>query len=355
MELDYKPDFEEARRRWDAFWEGEIIGRPCLHIVVPKDGREAPPWPPRLAGLKLGFRKAIEMYEAYASARTFMAEAIPYFVPTFGPDQFASFLGAKLNLSEESADTTWVDPFVEDWEAAMPLAISEENESWRRMQEYVEIAAEISEGRYLVSQLDLHSNMDALSAIRGPERLCMDLLDQPDVIDRAMAEVRPYHGRVYDRVYEKGRMQERGTIGGVPLYSRGEYAVIQCDFICMICPDMARRFVIPAVAEEAAHGDCCVFHYDGPAALVHFDDICGIGDIAVVQYVPGAGGGGHIDCLDLLKRFQAAGKGLQVNGAAEQVKAMHRELKPEKVLYIVTDVPTEAAGAELIRWFERNT
>jgi hypothetical protein len=197
--------------------------------------------------------------------------------------------------------------------------------------------------------------MDFLSAIRGRESLALDLMDCPETIQRAMAQVRPYFGIFYDAIYQAGQMRPRGTIGWTPFYCRGKFATIQCDFLCMISPAMARRFVIPALEEEAAHLDHCTFHYDGPGALHHFEDICGIPKTDVIQWVQGAGRGEHIHWVELLKRFQSRGKGLQVNGSADEVKLLHRELRPERVLYVVNGVKTEREGHDLIQWFQRNT
>ena len=35
--LELKPDFAEARRRWEAFWRHEIIDRPCCVVRAPLD------------------------------------------------------------------------------------------------------------------------------------------------------------------------------------------------------------------------------------------------------------------------------------------------------------------------------
>ena len=47
--------------------------------------------------------------------------------------------------------------------------------------------AEAFRGKMVVAHLDLHSNMDLLLAMRGGQKLCMDLIDCPETIDRAMA------------------------------------------------------------------------------------------------------------------------------------------------------------------------
>ena len=356
MELTCKPDFDEAAKRWVAFWQGEVIDRPCLYIVAPRDGVKPAGGPGQLAGLQLGYRKAAEIYEEYAATRVFLAEAVPFLEPSFGPDQFAAFFGAKLHVAPDGdKDTDWVEPFVENWDNVLPLKFDERNRYWQDMLEFIRAATEYSEGKFIIGQLDYHGNMDCLSAIRTPDRLALDLVDRPDTIERALAEVRPYFGIFYDAVYEAGKMRERGTIGWTPFYCRGRFATLQCDFICMISPDMARRFVIPALEEEAAHVDHSTYHFDGPTALQHVEAICGIKDIDVIQWVEGAGHGRHINWIDLLKRFQSFGKGLEVHGTVDEVKALHRELMPEKVLYVVEKVTSEGEGRELIEWFRRNT
>jgi len=354
MHLEYKPDFDDAVRRWDAFWQGEMIDRPCLHIVVPKDGRDPATMPGQLTGLNMGYGKAVEMYEEYAASHVFLAEAIPQFRPGFGPDQFAAFFGAKLHVSPDSVDTSWVEPFVEAWDEALPLRLDQNNPMWQAILEFTRTAAELSDGKFLVGQLDYHSNMDCLAALRGPARLCMDLSDIPETIERAMAQVRPYFGISYDAILEAGKMIH-GTVTWTQFFSRGKVGTTQCDFICLISPAMARRFVIPALEEEAAHLDHCVYHYDGPDALAHLEAICAIKNIDVIQWVQGAGRGDHVDWIDLLKRFQSKGKGLQVRGTPEQVKRLHRELDPTGAFYIVNGVESEREGRELIEWFERNT
>ena len=36
----YKPDLEEAKRYWRAFWEKEIIDRPAMCVTAPRRGME---------------------------------------------------------------------------------------------------------------------------------------------------------------------------------------------------------------------------------------------------------------------------------------------------------------------------
>ena len=181
--------------------------------------------------------------------------------------------------------------------------------------------------------------------------MCIDLVEQPEVIEKAMKSVRSLYAPIYEGIYKAGNMAKWGTIGWAPFYCEGKFATIQCDEICLISPEMARRFVIPALEEEADYLDHSVYHYDGPDALVHLDDILSIPGIDVIQWVPGEGNPPQIKWMDLLKKIQGKGKGLQICCSPEEVKIFHKELRPEKVLYDVTAI-SQREAENLIKWLK---
>lgn len=350
--LEFKPDLEESAKRWDAFYAGEIIDRPIVCVTAPREGYKRPPGSNYHERVHGDMDDIIERAIASAEGTFYGGEAVPSFWTSFGPDEVAVFAGAELRWNEDSGDTNWSVPYVEDWEEALPLRIQNDHPLWQRMLEFYRRAADRMAGKMLISPLDLHTNTDLLAAIRGPQRLCMDLLEQPEMIDRAMDDSRAIFRELWDTVKEAGRMDESGYCHGI--YSMEGAAFLQCDFSCMISPAMFRRWVFPALEEEAEIVKHCVYHWDGPGALVHTDDLLASVGLHTMSYVPGAGHGGHIDHLDLLKRVQKGGKAVQVGGSPEQIKFMHRELQPEKVYYS-TGVGSRAEAEELLNWFVRNT
>jgi hypothetical protein len=159
---------------------------------------------------------------------------------------------------------------------------------------------------------------------------------------------------IYEGIYEAGDMGRRGTIGWAPFYCEGKFATIQCDFIGVIGPEDARRFVIPALSEEASYLDHSVYHYDGPDALVHLNDILAIPRIDVIQWVPGERNPRLIKWIDLLKKIQKAKKGLQIYCSVEEVKKFHKELRPEGILYCV-EASSRQEADNLNSWLKKNT
>ena len=350
--LTLKPDLPEAARRWEAYFAGEMLDRPIVCVTAPKHG-PLPPWEYRYRQKVFGdMDEVIDEALARAEATYYAGEAIPSFFPSFGPDEIAVFTGAEFAWSDDSAETNWSVPHVEDWDEALPLRLQAEHPLWQRMVALNRRAVERLAGKMLIQPIDLHTNMDLLAAVRGPQRLCMDLRDRPEAIDRAMVSARAIFPETWTALSQAARMDEWGYCHAG--FSMTGMAVLQCDFSAMIGPEMFRRWVLPALEEEAEIVKHVIYHWDGPAARVHTADLIASRGLHTLSYVPGDGHGDPIDHIELHKHVQAGGKAVQVWGTPDQIKRMHRELRPDKVCYFASAATPDEADA-LLEWFVRNT
>lgn len=355
MELAYKPDFEEARKHWDAYWEKEIIDRPCIQVVTPKDGCKEAPMPRRRTNSwEPDFHNHVDRIDAYCQSHVWLGDGIPHFRANWGPDQFAGFMGADLVLGSapEGDPTSWAEPYVKDWKSLLPFKLDPENRWWKGALEHTAILREHAKGKYLVANMDLHSHADALTAMRGMQDFIFDMVDVPEIVEEAMRSSQALYQPVYDGIRKAGGGEEMGTIAY--FYSRKRYSTVQCDLIHNIGPDMFRQFILPAIEEEIAFLDHSVWHLDGEGSLNHLDDLLALPNLNVIQWVPGAGNKHQGEWPDLYKRIQAAGKGLHLNLYPDQVKSLHKELKPEGVFYMA-ECDSEKEGRDLIKWLENNT
>ncbi len=353
LQFKYKPDFDEALRHWRAFWEQEVLDRPCLKIVVPPSGKDLQP----LSGVQNphgDLASYVRQFDEWAANAYFAADAVPFFVPNFGPDVFSAFFGAELRFATDHS-TSWVVPFVTDWDNVEEAFSRPRGYWWNAALDFVIKAREIGRGKFGVGIFDLHSNLDCLAAVRGPEQLCIDLFDCPDTVEQVLSWVRRAYPLVFEALYEASGQKETGCTTWLPMYYPGKFAVVQCDFICMIGPEHFRRFVLPALEEEAAYLGHCCFHLDGPEALVHLDDILSIPAIQAIQWVPGAGNAPLIEWIDLLKRIQEAGKSVYVGCTAEELPIFHKELAPDRVFYDVHGVASKKEADDLVWWLVENT
>jgi hypothetical protein len=343
--LSLKPDFTEAARRWDAFYAGDLLDRPLVCVTAPAEDVvpvSGPNYHERVFG---DIDDMVQRGLRGLQNAVFLGEALPVYWISFGPDEIAVFCGAELAWSADSGDTNWSVPCIEDW-ANVDIRLDDANPLWQRLLAFYRAAAQTMAGHALLCMPDLHSNMDLLAAMRGPQRLCEDLLDCPEAIDAAMTQARAVFPKLWNGVWEAGNFDAIGY--------RQAFTTLQCDFSCMISPPMFRRWVLPALEEEAEIAGRVQYHWDGPGALVHTADLLASRGLHTMAYVPGDGHGDHVRHLDLYQRVQAGGKAVAVGGTPEECKAMHRVLKPEKTLYW-THASSRAEAEELLAWFVRNT
>ncbi len=138
----------------------------------------------------------------YLENTVFLGEAVPGFRPGFGPDQMAAFLGAPLKINPDSKDTSWTEKIVEKWGDFLPLRLDENNHVWKRMKEFHKAAEDFCRGKCLLLNIDLHSNIDTLEALRGAEKLLFDMIDSPETVEQAMNQVRPLYKQIYNELWQ---------------------------------------------------------------------------------------------------------------------------------------------------------
>ena len=342
--LTLKPALQDTVKRWDAFWAGDIIDRPLVSVFAPNAENTAWYDDNYYTRIHNDINDVVKGLVSNAHKTVYLGEALPQPSLSFGCDEIAAFCGGTLVFSEGLHDTCWSEPFVDDWEAIMPIRVQEDHPLWLRMQTLMDKAAAAMDGKMLFSPVDTHSNMDMLLAMRGAERLCMDLIERPDVIDRAMEDSMAVYDYLYNRMFKQYGLQ--GKAG---------FVVVQCDFSCMISTPMFRRFALPYLEREAAYSNGRImYHWDGVTALTHTDDLIASKNIYLLGFVPGHGNGGHLDFIDVYQRVQQGGKAVMVWGSADEVKQMHKSLRPDKTYYEVR-VDSVAEGETLLEWFVKNT
>lgn len=352
MPLALKPDMAEATRRWEAFWEGELLDRPLLILACGKPGY---PFKSGEGYWEKNFGNVEEVVETALhnlSGIVWGAESIPAFWSSLGTDELGVFCGAKFVFGPHPGpDTVWCDHPVEDWDAWLPLKVQTQHPSYRRMQELMGAAERVLGGKALAINIDSHANLDLLVSLRGSGRLCMDLYDRPEVIDRAVRNASEIFGEVWRTFAKIGKMDEHGYIHGC--YSPTPCYELASDFSALMGPEMFKRWVAPALEYEAGVVGRASYHWDGPDAIKHADMLLAIDRIKVFAYVPSPGRR-HVDHVDLYKKVQAAGKCVMVGGSFDEAKAMHRELDPAKTGYSI-GVANEKEMDEVVAWFRKNT
>ena len=344
--MEFKPDFEEARLRWTAYWNGES-DRPLVASVVARSGVTPVDPPGYTSGFAGDFEPLIDQVLAWAQTHEFLGEAIPFYYLEFGPDHFSSFLGADMRAHEDSGATSWLVPFVDDWDSAR-IEFRPDCYWWRRTVDFIRAMRAKCDGKLLIAGPTLVAGLDSLAAIRGQERLAMDLVEQPDAVRRALADVRKAYEEILDALALELDYATWGSVNRHGFYSPGRTNVPQCDFSCMISSEMFAEFELPCLAHETNHLDHSCYHLDGPDAIRHLEAICSLPRMHAIQWVPGSGRGSERGWMDLHKKIDELGKGQVFGGNAARIEHMTRELHSRQ-LYFRTSLPKDELDCLLLK------
>jgi hypothetical protein len=129
-------------------------------------------------------------------------------------------------------------------------------------------------------------------------------------------------------LWQYGDKAQIGSNFGIQLYSQGKTDYTQADFICLLRPEMFRRFALPAIKEEVAFLDDVAFHLDGFDALKHLDEPLAIEEIKAVQWVPGAERKPSYEWPEVIEKTQSAGKAAILYGTCGEIKSFHGRYEP---------------------------
>ena len=250
--------------------------------------------------------------EASLARTHFAGDALPVFCPWLGPDQFAAWLGADLILKPRDF-TSWAEPFVENWEHHSELRIAPDNRWWKLYLEILRESVRAGRDKWVTGYPDLHTGLDALSAIRGRDRLALDLIEHPAAVRRAMGQMTALWKLVVDTVSDIVLPAGQGTTNWTMGWSARRFLCIgQNDFSCMISPQMFEEFCGADNRECCDHVDYSIYHLDGPGAIRHVPWLLRLEKLHCIQWIQGAGQKPPSQWLDLLRQIQAGGKSVQL-------------------------------------------
>ncbi|TSA31580.1 MAG: hypothetical protein D4R65_10940 [Verrucomicrobiaceae bacterium] len=329
-------DIAPILKRFDAWYANDMADRPPVTFMwVGRD--DAPPpdleFDPKRCLVDGAFR--LSLFEKMLPLRAFPGDSFPMFSGGITADHNGTVFGLKLDCSRESV---WAVHFLENVRDAMNLEFSFDNPYWASMREATDLSLERGNGKWITT-LCCHGgvNGDILVALRGPENLCMDVMDDPEGVRLAANRLSSFYPKIYDDIRDRLLAHDSPVTAEGEL-SRRRTGRIGCDFLCLLSEQMARDTVYESIESDINSLEQCYFHLDSEGSLRHLDFILGQPRVAGIQWVYGVNRGPAVKWADVYTRIQKAGKALEVLPVdVPDALALMKHLEPEGVWFKFLD------------------
>ena len=281
---------------WEHFQEGV---KPHADIPAPKPYKDLdqrwfdPAW-------------RAEYLDWYVAHSSLMADMLPVANTQLGPGSLAAILGGVFEGGE---DTIWIHPnpnYTDD------IVFDPQHPNWLLHKELLKACKAKAQGHYYVGMPDLMEGMDVLAAIKGTDKVLLDTVMQPEVLEHQMQQINDIYFKVFDELYDIIREGDEMAFCYFSSWAPGKMSKLQSDISTMISVDDYRRFVQPFIREQCQKIDYTLYHLDGVGAMHHLDALLEIKELNAIQWTPGVGEpqGGSPKWYDLYKKILAGGKSI---------------------------------------------
>ena len=327
------PEFPEIAKRFEAWWAHDMVDRP---ILIGQANTE--PTRPITRRLEL-----LADPQAWLEAKLqdlhntqFVGDAVPAVRIDLGAVALGGMLGAQV---EYGADTTWTHAYIDDdWSNAPDWSIPSENPIWDQLQTLIEIVVEDAAGKYLFCTPDIWGSADVVMNLRGPDNICIDLLEKPKFIRDQIEAIYPAWLKAFKSLYAPAMAHGVGVMHWVGLWSDRPYVVPACDLGFMIGPEQYEEVCLPDIAQQVATVGRGVFHLDGPGSTRHIDALLEVPGLEAIQFTPGEGSPSVMPWLDMFRKIQDKGRSILAFTPPGEVLALCDAVDP-KGLAILVDGP----------------
>jgi len=348
-----KPDYEQAQKRINQFWEYAETDRPVVSLSLPKTN------PKHFTQKQHTTHKDYWMDVEYRTeevahwmeSTVYYAEALPVVMPNMGPEIVSAWAGCPYYFGET---TTWTDPCVFDWEKD-DAVIDMKHPLFTKLEDFTRLLLERGKNNFIVGLTDLHPGGDHLAALRDPQQLAMDLLECPEIVKAKLAKSYDEYFPVYDHFVKMLKQGGMPIASWIPLPAETSMYIPSNDFSCMISNSMFEEFFLDGLVQECKHYDKSVYHLDGPDALRHLDTLLDIKELNAIQWVPGAGQDQVLPWLDVFKKTLAAGKSVMAYPHSMKELRFLMDNLPARGLYlnICWNVGTDSDAQDLMKLIEK--
>ena len=246
----------------------------------------------------------------YVGHSCLKADMLPVANTQLGPGSMSAILGARFEAGD---DTIWIHP---DPAYTDDFRFDPNHPNYLLHKDLLRACKQKAQGHYYVGMPDLMEGIDVLAGMKGTDKVMMDIMEQPEVLEEQMQRINDAYFQVFDELYDIIR-EENGEMAFCYFssWAPGKMTKLQCDLSTMLSEADYRRFVQPFIRQQCERIPYTLYHLDGVGALHHLPALLEIRELKAIQWTPGVGEpqGGSPKWYDLYRKILAGGKSVLIS------------------------------------------
>ena len=273
-----------------------------------------------------------EYLDWYVAHSCLKADILPVANTQLGPGSLAAILGGVFEGGE---DTIWIHPSPYDND---DIVFDPNHPNWLLHKKLLQACKRKAQGHYYVGMPDLMEGLDVLAALKGTDRVLMDTVMQPELLERQLQQINDIYFQVFDELYDIIREGDEMAFCYFSSWAPGKMTKLQSDISTMISVDDYRRFVLPFIREQCQKIPYTLYHLDGVDAIRHLDALLEIDELNAIQWTPGVGQpqGGSPKWYNLYRRILDADKSVMASW-----------VKPDELRPLLEAIGTDGVHIEM--------
>jgi len=261
-----KENEKDARERLKAFWEGSSLGRPALYVVAKNPNYKETPWNgPDLFEQEKYMNPEWHSWHSnnLLNSRIYFAEAMPAVaIHCYGSTlmTLANLAGAKYKYHDEPF---WMKPINDIWERPLP-SFDKEHTFVKCMERCFVKVAQTIENKGFPYALGMVDGLTTLSILRGQEKLCFDIIENPEMVIKWSNALTDIYIKFYEHFYQfKKTLGYKDTSTFYHITTEGKFDSVECDFGVMLSNEMYEKYTLPNLRRMTEYLDYSIYHLDG--------------------------------------------------------------------------------------------
>jgi len=277
----------------------------------------------------------------------FGAEEMPGMTPRLGSNLLipGGLIGAEVEYRPE---TTWLVEDADLYDRPLPV-LRQDHPTLVALIDSLRLMGERFGDRGVLSAPPLLDGLTTLSMLRGPQRLCFDLMERPKIVKQWAARLDEValeiHRALAAVVAESGDLQ---TVTWAGVYSPGKAEMVQCDFALMLSESMFGEFAMDGLATFCEYMDRSCYHLDGVGQIRFHDQLMSLPKLRAIQWNPEPPAAPPPAWVDYYRRVLADGRSLWVACDADTALELTKQLGPDGLMLAVRGLTSPDELSDLL-------